>query len=180
MTSKMRFISDAPLLAFAVIFWFLTFVGCILAIYLVGQPDIAANKNEIVPIQISFVILFVVLSLGLVSALSRAICCITLTQDTITIQTGFLNKRTFSYKKFPFIYHGRYSHGNLFGNCVVMHYIVFSQSRVPQNTLCAINSLKCTDNTFKIRYTPSNYKRICKIIPVYMQRKLESVLSDLM
>lgn len=179
MTSRIRIISDAPLVIFASIFFLITLVGCIMAIWLVGQPGVAADSNEIIPIQIIFVLLLFCLSLGLIIAMSEAVSFLTLSHDAITIQTAFTKKQSFSYKNFPFVYHGKYFHGNVFGDGVMMHYIVFSQRRIPKETLCTINKLKCTHDAFKIRYTKNTYEKLCRVVPFDVRRKLDSALSEL-
>lgn len=179
MTSRIRIFSDVPLMIFAAFGYLITSAGGIALIWLLSLPGAVADPDDIVPMQITFAFLLFIFSVAIVITISKRVCLITLSHNAITIKTAFTKKKSFSYKRFPFVYHGKYVHGNAFGYGVMMHYIVFSQRPISKGTLCTINNFECTHDAFKIRYTKKNYAKLCKIVPFDVHRKLDFALTEM-
>ncbi len=175
MQTKIRLISDGILLTYAAIYFIIVCFCCLFTIWLVEQPGVVADPNEIGLIQIIFAVMIIALLSSLILALSRSVCYLTLTDNAITIRTAF-RKKILSYKNFPYIYVGYYFHGNIFGCGASIYYLVFSSQRLSNDTLTNINRIKCSDQTIKIRYTKTNYKKLCTIAPVDAKQKMDSEL----
>ena len=178
MKSQIRIISDAQLFFFALVFLIISLSGCAAAIWAVGQPGITASSTDVILIRVIFITLISALSIGLLLALSESVVLLTLTQDKISVQPIFSNRKSFSYKAFPFIYHGTYFHGNLFGQGYAVHYIVFSRMRLPAQALNSINKMKCSPDIIKIRYTPHTYDLLCSIVPGEVKKKISLTFKD--
>lgn len=173
MTSKIRIISDFPLFILAIFGTISTVIGCSIVIWIVGIEGIIANQSEIIPIQITFFVLLVIFLFAMASSISSSICVLTLSKESISLMIPFKKKQIFPYTKYPFILHGCYFHGNIAGAGKWVHYIVFSQDRIPSDVLNHINKLRNTQESFKIRCTKKNYTVLCAVLPDKYRLKME-------
>ena len=174
MKQRIRIISDVPLLVLAIVSTSAMAFACGIVIW--NIQDVAAYPSEVIPIQVIFVVLFIVFFGASVSSISRSICVITLTKNAILLKIPFQKRQILQYEKYPYILYGCYFHGNVIGFGQGVPYIVFSQNRVPSELLTHINNLRNTPATFKIRYTQKNYRVLCAVLPEKHRVKLDASL----
>lgn len=173
MKTKIRLISDLQLMIMAILGFIIMSIACGIGIWLVRgmAPD------EVVPTQIFFAGLLLAFYLALFYAISQNICLLTLSEDSVSITRLFRKTVSIPYKHFGYLYHGCYFHGNIFGQGLWMHYIVFSQERLPADVLSHVNQLINSEVTFRIRFTKRSYQKLCAILPQSYRRKLDSILT---
>ncbi len=174
MNSKIRIISDLQLVLLDSIAVVVIGGGAVCGIWLVSN---VSDANDRILMQGMFAFLLLVFLLAVIISVPKSICVLTLSNDTVFLKIPYQKKQPISYKRFAFIYHGGYFHGNIFGQGLWVHYIVFSQKRLSKDTLTHINMLKNSPETFKIRYSKRNYEKLCSILPHEIRCKMDSALA---
>lgn len=155
---RVKIISDFPLLIQAIMATCLVVVGCSWMIWLVGIDGVAKNKSEILPIQVIFAAVMVGFVVAVFSVSSRIFSIITLSKEAISLWVPFKARKTYSYKQFPYVYWGKYYHGNIAGFGRWMWYVVFSTNKLSTSELNQINKLSNSKDLFKIKYSKKNMR----------------------
>lgn len=177
MKLKIRLISDGPLLIGGIV---LSIVCSIMVIVLLGAieyKNAVSSDFDAFFIKAFFLGLLAIVILTIFSILAKSISLLTLTDSHIQAAMFFNKTISVPYACYTFIYHGYYFRGNLAGIGTNIHYIVFSRKRLPKDVLSQINRLNNTRDTFKIRFTKRNYRKMQKIVPMDIMSRINILLA---
>lgn len=162
---KIRIISDPQLLIGAMISVFMMTGACGWMVWIGSDPKHAANPSDIPFMQALIIGSWLAYIVAIAASAPRMCTVITLSSEHIQLKIPYKKAAVFSYKEYPYIYRGRYYHGNNFGLGRNVDYIVFSRRWMPASALNQINHLGNSQDVFKIRYSPKVYKKLCDILP---------------
>lgn len=179
MKNRIRIISDIYVLSIGLVTVIMMTAACFLGMLLISDPQNVADLNEIPYMQVLFIGCYLLFIIAVaVSAVPRACLLITLSKEEIRLKIPYKKAEVFSYREFPYIFHGSYFHGNIVGMGKSVDYIVFSRRWMSPGELNQINNLANSREAFKIRYSPKVFAKLCDILPSKTCFNLRSVFRE--
>lgn len=144
---------------------------------IVGVEGVTASPSDALLVRVFMSSLWFALISLVLSASRSAFSSVVFTNDGIVLISPFCKKLTCSYDKYRFIYRGQYFHGNMFGQGVLVEFIIFSQKKISTSCLYNANRIESTSEVIKIKYTPKRYERIYATVPTSLQLQLKQLTA---
>ena len=145
---------------------------------IVGIEGATKSENDALFIRI----LMSSLALGLIILVlcksKAAFSNVVFSEDNIAFKSLFHKTITYNYEQYRYIYRGQYFHGNIFGQGILVEFIIFSQNSISTNDLYSANRIANSAETIKIRFSFKRYEKLCAIVPVSMRVKLDKMFNS--